>query len=285
LLQAPGDTEAELADLNHLGYIDAVITNDGDAFAFGALTIVTMCVPPHLSDPFADSLYASPNAKDNGDFLSVFTAEAIYGHLGLSRGGMILLALLVGGDLNPVRQSTPSEAITSCSLQSGLHGCGHSTALALTQSGLGDPLFEAAQHMSYSDLSMFLPRWRQSLCDELRSDASGKIGRKHPKLTADVPGNFPSMDLVLAYVRPLTSWSSGGCDMSFLTLKEPRLDLLIAFCHQNFSWGSSDDVQAKLDKILSGGICLKMLCMVHTSFLSCPFSNLCPRALFAHRFS
>jgi holliday junction resolvase YEN1 len=150
-----------------------------------------------------------------------------------------------------------------------LRGCGHNTALALTQSGLGDSLLEAAQYMSRSAFSVFLLQWRQLLCHELRSDASGKIGRKCPKLAEDVPADFPNVDLVMAYVEPLTSWSRGGRDMSFLQPKEPRLDLLTPFCHQNFSWGSLNDVQLKLSKTLWDGICLKMLCMVCVHLFLC----------------
>lgn len=38
--QAPGEAEAELASLNRKGYIDAIQTDDCDAFIFGAQTII-----------------------------------------------------------------------------------------------------------------------------------------------------------------------------------------------------------------------------------------------------
>lgn len=38
--QAPGEAEAELAKMNDIGVVDAVLTNDGDAFVFGARTII-----------------------------------------------------------------------------------------------------------------------------------------------------------------------------------------------------------------------------------------------------
>ena len=44
LLQAPGEAEAELAQLNKLGIIDAVLTDDGDALVFGAETVITTLV-------------------------------------------------------------------------------------------------------------------------------------------------------------------------------------------------------------------------------------------------
>jgi 5'-3' exonuclease len=39
-LKAPGEAEAELAYLNRVGILDAVLTDDVDAFLFGAVTII-----------------------------------------------------------------------------------------------------------------------------------------------------------------------------------------------------------------------------------------------------
>ena len=38
--QAPGEAEAELAMLNSNGTVDAIMTSDGDAWVFGARTII-----------------------------------------------------------------------------------------------------------------------------------------------------------------------------------------------------------------------------------------------------
>jgi hypothetical protein len=38
--QAPGEAEAELALLNRANLIDAVMTDDGDAFIFGATCVI-----------------------------------------------------------------------------------------------------------------------------------------------------------------------------------------------------------------------------------------------------
>lgn len=42
--QAPGEAEAELAYLNRIGMLDAVLTDDVDAFLFGAITIIRKSV-------------------------------------------------------------------------------------------------------------------------------------------------------------------------------------------------------------------------------------------------
>jgi holliday junction resolvase YEN1 len=38
--QAPGEAEAELGHLNETGLVQAVLTDDSDAFLFGAHTVI-----------------------------------------------------------------------------------------------------------------------------------------------------------------------------------------------------------------------------------------------------
>ncbi len=42
-IQAEGEAEAELAFLNRTGVIDAILTDDVDAFVFGAKTVIRKC--------------------------------------------------------------------------------------------------------------------------------------------------------------------------------------------------------------------------------------------------
>jgi Holliday junction resolvase YEN1 len=39
-IQAPGEAEAELAKLNEMGYIHGILTEDSDAFVFGARCVI-----------------------------------------------------------------------------------------------------------------------------------------------------------------------------------------------------------------------------------------------------
>lgn len=39
-MQAPGEAEAELAQLNSRNMVDAILTEDGDAFIFGATDVI-----------------------------------------------------------------------------------------------------------------------------------------------------------------------------------------------------------------------------------------------------
>lgn len=49
LYQAPGEAEAELAYLNRIGAIDAVLSDDVDNFLFGATMVIRKWVSPSLS--------------------------------------------------------------------------------------------------------------------------------------------------------------------------------------------------------------------------------------------
>lgn len=48
-MKAPGEAEAELAYLNSMGIIDAVLSDDVDNFVFGAKMVIRKCVLANLS--------------------------------------------------------------------------------------------------------------------------------------------------------------------------------------------------------------------------------------------
>ncbi|KIP01341.1 hypothetical protein PHLGIDRAFT_53692, partial [Phlebiopsis gigantea 11061_1 CR5-6] len=84
---APGEAEAELAEMNRIGTIDAVLTDDIDVLAFGAHTVIR-----------------NPNIKHDRDDVCVYTACAIKEHTDvcLDRDDMVLIAVLSGGgDYSP----------------------------------------------------------------------------------------------------------------------------------------------------------------------------------------
>ncbi|KAF5385881.1 hypothetical protein D9615_002450 [Tricholomella constricta] len=97
---APGEAEAELAELSKSGKIDAVMTEDVDAFLFGATHV-----------------FRIPNISKDGDLVSIYTLDTIQSSLSLSTSKMVLIAILSGGDYDT----------------EGLSGCGIDTALKLNQ--------------------------------------------------------------------------------------------------------------------------------------------------------
>ncbi|KAJ3748488.1 PIN domain-like protein [Lentinula detonsa] len=109
-LNAKGDADAELAELNRSGAIDAVLTKDSDVFPFGAQCILR--VP--LGQPKKELI------------IDVYYANIIQERTSISRSGFILIALLLQSDISK-----------------GVSGIGSKTAYGLAQCGFGDTLVDA----------------------------------------------------------------------------------------------------------------------------------------------
>lgn len=99
---APGEAEAELAYLNRIGIIDAVLSDDVDCFLFGASTVIRNSSAT-LS---GNRTHGARNAdgKDDGQHVHMYHSNDIASNpaVKLSPGGLILIALLRGGDYDQV---------------------------------------------------------------------------------------------------------------------------------------------------------------------------------------
>ena len=91
--------------LNRANLIDAVMTDDGDTFIFGATCVIkkyVLILPP---PPQLFLCCFSPDIKKDGDSITVGTAMSIQSNRDtqLTQRGMFLIALLCGGDYDKVR--------------------------------------------------------------------------------------------------------------------------------------------------------------------------------------
>ncbi|KAJ6608480.1 PIN domain-like protein, partial [Mycena sp. CBHHK59/15] len=224
---APGEAEAELAQLNKLGFIDAIITEDSDALVFGATCIIRTLGPSVAHN----SLIYTADSVENTDSVS------------LSPGGLLLFVLLVGGDYN-----------------SGIDGCGPMVAHALALHGLGDKLLDALTSSSGAALD----KWRDALRTELRTNSSGLLGKRHPKLAESIPSTFPDLEIAQSYLDPLTSWSSRfvgvSPDPSLWVPREPSIHRISTFCLNRFQWNTN--LLKKLESNLWPGVAFKMISSV-----------------------
>ncbi|KAB5591761.1 hypothetical protein CTheo_4793 [Ceratobasidium theobromae] len=149
---APGEAEAELAYLNNIGVIDAILSDDVDNFLFGARVVIRNPSGTLMGNRGYPAL--NSDGKDDGVHVMVYRADDIERDPAckLTRGGMILIALLSGGDYDQ-----------------GAKRCGPKTALALAQRGLGDELLDAFQTFSRERLADYLPSWKAAVVEALRS--------------------------------------------------------------------------------------------------------------------
>ncbi|KAG6809715.1 hypothetical protein H0H92_015036 [Tricholoma furcatifolium] len=242
---APGEAEAELAYLNRIGVIDGILSDDVDNFLFGATTVIRN-PSNNLSGNRANPVLNAAG-KDDKNHTKVYRIEDITSHpdILLTRGGMILIGLLSGGDYN----------------QGGLNRCGTVTAHGLAKCGFGDTLFQAANNMDRQQLEIFLVAWRHELCHELRTNSQGHIGRKQAALANSVPTDFPNIDILLSYTNPITSESKGRADYySNLTWsKEPDLGRLAATCEFYFEWGYKEAIIKRFRTVIWHSAVLRIL--------------------------
>ncbi|OSD07465.1 PIN domain-like protein [Trametes coccinea BRFM310] len=224
-LQAAGEAEAELARMNQAGIIDAVLTEDSDALLFGALVVIR-----------------NPSFKrDDSDVVAIYRADEMQQAASLSTGDLLLLALLLGSDYDP----------------NGLPRCGPTVAYGLTKYGLGRALSTAVQSMSDVELTAYLPTWRALLCDRLRRDPHGHIGRLQPSLAASVPATFPDVEIARLLLAPTVL-----DPQTYSNLRGPRpMDLprLGQLSERYFAWGSRADILKTFRLTLWPGEAVRML--------------------------
>ncbi|SMR62952.1 unnamed protein product [Zymoseptoria tritici ST99CH_3D1] len=133
--RAPGEGEAECARLQQLGIVDAVWSDDCDAFMFGCTTLIKQ---------------HKVAGKRIEDHIRVYKASTILEQLDMDADSFVLFALLAGGDYD----------------DTGLRGCGPQFAKIVAKQSLG--LAREVKHMAKKDLH----KWQASLSDALR--AAGK---------------------------------------------------------------------------------------------------------------
>ncbi len=185
--------------------------------------------------------------KDDKNHTRIFRIQDITNHpdIGLTRGGMILIGLMSGGDYQ----------------QGGLARCGVTTAHALARCGFGDRLYEAAVNIDRESLEDFLVSWRDELRNELRTNSKGEIGKKQVSLANSITENFPDIDILLSYVNPITSESMGreSNNTKITWEREPDLAKLAGVCELYFEWGYKEAIIKRFRTILWHSIVLRIL--------------------------
>ncbi|TCD65483.1 hypothetical protein EIP91_002567 [Steccherinum ochraceum] len=183
---APGEAEAELARLNALGLIQAVLTDDGDAWLFGARTV--------LRNP------DECNKRSNADMkTSMYKVTAVEETLTGGRStvpfkaALLLFVLLCGCDYST----------------KGLEGCGAATSLGLiSYHDLVEPLLTFFRRLWHADdptIISTLLAWRTRLITYLSEDPLRNLKYRQPKVASKVPKDFPQIEVINSLVHPVVS--------------------------------------------------------------------------------
>ena len=168
---SPGEAEAECALLQKEGIVDAVLSEDVDTMMFGCTVQLRN--------------WSSENVRGNKvpTHVNLYRAEATkQGKSGLDSDGMILIALMSGGDYIPA----------------GVPRCGIKIALEAARAGFGRDLCR----LDKKDMVGF-NQWRERLQYELHVNESGHFRNRHKALA--IPDNFPDRKVLGYYTHPAVS--------------------------------------------------------------------------------
>lgn len=166
---APGEAEAECALLQQEGIVDAVLSEDVDTLMFGSGMTLRSWTPEQKSSktPTHVNVYRADTTKDSS---------------GLDRNGMILVAMMSGGDY----------------ITEGIPGCGPKLACEAARAGFGDELCSLDRRDTDG-----LNAWRDKLRHEIRTNQSKHFRQKRPGLT--IPDSFPDQKVLSYYTHPCIS--------------------------------------------------------------------------------
>ncbi|KAF8422836.1 PIN domain-like protein, partial [Boletus edulis BED1] len=235
---ASGEAEAELAYLNRVGIIDAVLSDDVDNFLFGA----TMVIRNPSNTLSGNRAHPVKNAqgKDDGNHVVTYTAEAILSNpsVALSRSCTILIGLLSGGDYIPA----------------GLPGCGQKFATGLARAGFGNSLVKAVKELKGARLDAFLIQWRQDIRNELKTNKSSLLPSKKPSLAASLPDDFPSLPVLVSYTNPITSENTSRKLSPPVWRNDPDPMRIASLCELYFEWGVKDIIVHRFRTVLWPGV-------------------------------
>ncbi|EME45893.1 hypothetical protein DOTSEDRAFT_22018 [Dothistroma septosporum NZE10] len=166
---APGEAEAECALLQREGIVDAVLSEDVDTLMFGSGVTLknwssegTSKVPTHVN------VYRAQETKEKS---------------GMDREGMILVALMSGGDY----------------ITEGIPGCGPKLACDAARAGFGRDMCEVARNKDKEGLKA----WRERLQHQIVTNEAKHFSRKNSKLV--IPDDFPNQEVLGYYTHPCIS--------------------------------------------------------------------------------
>ncbi|KAK2008797.1 hypothetical protein LZ32DRAFT_609076 [Colletotrichum eremochloae] len=229
---APGEAEAECALLQQQGIVDAVLSEDVDTIMFGCTRTLrnwTAEGTRGAKTPTHVSLY------DVNELLSAGT--------GLDREGMVLVALMSGGDYIP----------------EGVPGCGVKLACEAAKAGFGKSLCRLK-----ADDDVEFEEWRTNLRYELSTNKSGFFRVRHKALS--IPDEFPSRQVLRNYTHPVVSDTTTVEKLKKEVIWSRPVDVqgLRYFVEETFDWVNKIGA-IKLTRVLSPGLLVSKLLDRHMS--------------------
>lgn len=183
--------------------MDAVLSEDVDTLMFGCTR--------SLRHWTAESVRGNKEPTH----VNMYDAKALKSETCLDSEGMILVALMSGGDYIPA----------------GVPGCGPKTACEAAKAGFGKELCRIVE----GDVGGF-NEWRARLQRELRTNESKFFRQKHKAMT--IPESFPDITVLGYYRNPAVSAAGDVLRLRKELLWDNEIDIpdLRAFVAKVFNW-------------------------------------------------
>ena len=167
--EAPGEAEAECARLQILGLVDAVWSQDSDCIMFGCSLWIH---DDRVAKEKGNKDRSKENTRKSGKSIRIVRAKDMKNKLNLDREGLVLFAMLVGGDYHPT----------------GLPGCGAGIALSAVKEG------SLAQSLCLCRNQRDCVDWSYRLAAFLQTRSRAR--------SLAIPANFPDYKILQKYYRP-----------------------------------------------------------------------------------
>jgi DNA excision repair protein ERCC-5 len=200
IVEAPAEAEAQCVELEKLGLVHGIVTEDSDVFVFGGKTV--------YKNIFEEQKYAE-----------AYNADDAAKEMRLGRNEIVALAMLLGGDYTE-----------------GVRGVGIVNAMEILDTftmaeGTKEGLLKFKEWLDGISLG-------DDAYDE--SDEGSRLMRfreKHQTARTrwTTPDGFPSENVIQAYVNPVVDKS----DERF-TWARPDVEKLIHFCQQYVGWSPNE---------------------------------------------
>ncbi|GAA6056175.1 hypothetical protein JCM3770_004244 [Rhodotorula araucariae] len=271
--RAPGEAEAELAEMSKRGEVDAILSDDIDSLLFGVTSIIrnpskglsgnrskralarqasAQDASLSTSQPTTQPIPAAypPVAPDSDVALVSYSSADVASLAGLDRDQLILVALMSGADYDTA----------------GIERVGVTISVALAKGGFAVDLLDGIRRLraspgsgdfpasSAQSLERFLAEWRAAVAAELRTNSRGLLSRREKKLadTVESATAFPSLQIVDFYLHPRVSdpYAAGYAAPTW----ERNVDLaaLIDFAGRRFEWGNAEMTGKLRNKVWLG---------------------------------
>eukprot|EP00939_MAST-03C_sp_MAST-3C-sp1_P003218 g3218.t1 len=196
---SPGEAEAQCAQLERLGLVDGVITDDSDILLFGGRRVYR-------------------NFFQHAKVVEEYRATDVANELGLSRGRLVALALLLGCDYTDGIRGV--GIVNACEILARFRG----------QKRKGDK--EEEERSKTETVLTAFKSWNEATIED----------KKKKKWV--VPDGFPSKAVVDAFFKPSVDSSTEPFSWSI-----PNANALISWCERKLDWDREKASQVVTDLV------------------------------------